>query len=196
MRLARPSGTPVLIAAVALAIVAAPAFLGAKHQESEQELLDRIEHESNMAKKARLQAELATLKLDEAATAFDQDQYESGKKLLDQYSGWIHKAWNVLEESGRDATRKAQGFKDLDISLRENARALADLAERTPFADRGPIEATAKTADDVHSQVIAALFPGGVQEDGDPTAKAQAQDAPRPPADKPAPVSKLRAGGP
>jgi hypothetical protein len=196
MRFARPSGTPVLTAAVALAILAAPAFLGAKHQESEQELLDRIEHETNIAKKARLQAELATLKLDEAATAFDHDQYESGRKLLDQYTGWIHKAWNVLEESGRDASRKAQGFKDLDISLRENARSLADLAERTPFADRGPIEETAKTADDVHSQVIAALFPGGVvEQDAAPTKAPPAEPSPGP-AEKPVPESKLRAGGP
>lgn len=164
MRLVRPAGIFAVIAAVALAIGADPSFLGARHQISEQELLARIARENNFAKKARLQAELATLKLDQAAAAFDHDQYESGKTLLQQYSGWIRKAWGGLQQSGRDATRKPQGFMYLDITLRENARALADLAERTPFEDRGFIEDTAKSADAVHNRVLAALFPDGVKE--------------------------------
>lgn len=176
MRLVRPARTFAVIAAVALAIVTAPCFLGARHQETEQELLSRIARETNLPKKARLQAELATLKLDQAAEAFDHNQYDSGRSLLQQYMGWIHKAWTVLEQSGRDATRKPQGFKYLDITLRENGRALADLAERTPYEDRGPIEATAKSADAVHTQVIAALFPDGVKE----------EDSSSPPAPRPA----------
>jgi len=176
MRLVRPAGTFAVIAAVALAIVTAPCFLGARHQETEQELLARIEHENNAAKKARLQAELATLKLDQAAEAFDHDQYDSGKSLLQQYMGWIRKAWDALEQSGRDATRKPQGFKYLDITLRENVRALADLAERTPYDARAPIEAIAKSADAVHSQVIAALFPDGVKEEGDSPSPAPKPD--------------------
>ncbi len=201
MRLVRPAGNFAVIAAVALAIVAAPSFLGAKHQETEQELLERISRESNFAKKARLQAELATLKLDQAAAAFDHDQFDSGKSLLQQYSGWIHKAWGVLEQSGRDATRKPQGFMYLDITLRENARALADLAERTPFENRAPIEETAKNADSVHSKVIAALFPDGVKETDDASPVAPAKDVPpatipEPAHGKPAPGSSLVAGEP
>jgi hypothetical protein len=199
MRLVRPAGKFAVIAAVALAIVTAPCFLGARHQDTEQELLARIARENNAPKKARLQAELATLKLDQAAAAFDHDQYDSGKSLLQQYTGWIRKAWNLLEQSGRDATRKPQGFKYLDITLRENARALADLAERTPYEDRGPIEATAKTADEVHSQVIAALFPDGVKEEGGPPSPP-GKDAETPSSGpghgKPAPGSSLVVGGP
>ncbi len=188
MRLVRPAGIIAVIATVALAILAAPSHLGAKHEETEQELLARIEHETNVTKKARLQAELATLKLEQAAAAFDHDQYDSGRSLLQQYTGLIHKAWNVLEQSGRDATRKPQGFKFLDISLRENARALADLAERTPYADRGAIEETVKTADAVHSKVMAALFPDGVKEEEVPDsspAKAPAGSPPDAAAPKP-----------
>lgn len=200
MRLVRPAGTFAVIAAVALAIVTAQPSLGARHQETEQELLARIAHETNVTKKARLQAELATLKLAQAAEAFDHDQYDSGKSLLQQYTGWIHKAWNVLEQSGRDATRKPQGFKYLDITLRENARALADLAERTPYEDRAPIEETARTADNVHSKVIAALFPDGVkEEDGTASPPAKAPDAGPSQGQgraKPAPGASLVAGGP
>jgi hypothetical protein len=178
MRLARPAGSSALIAAVALAIVAAPIVLGARHQDSEEDLLARIGRENNPARKAKLQVELASLKLDEAAAAFNHDQYDSGKKLLDQYTGWIHETWNLLKESGRDASRKPQGFKDLDITLRENARALADLAEHTPFADRGPIEDTAREADSLHNQVMAVLFPDGVKEDEAPPLSSEKRPAP------------------
>jgi len=192
MRLVRPAVTFAVIAAVALAILADPSFLGARHQETEQELLARIARETNFAKKARLQAELATLKLDQAAAAFDRNEYDSGKTLLQQYTGWIGKAWGVLEQSGRDATRKPQGFMYLDISLRENARALTDLAERTPFEDRGFIEETAKGADAVHNRVLAALFPDGLKEvDGPEKASGR---SPRPPIGKPGPGSSLASG--
>lgn len=195
MRLVRPAVTFAVIAAVALAILADPSFLGARHQESEQELLARIAHENNLAKKARLQAELASLKLDQAAAAFDHDQYESGKTLLQQYTGWIRTAWGVLEQSGRDATRKPQGFMYLDISLRENARALADLAERTPFEDRGFIEEAAKSADAVHNRVLAALFPDGVKEAGAASVEKDS-GPPSPPMGKPGPGSSLISGEP
>lgn len=165
MRLVRPAGKFAVIVAVALAIVTAPRLLSAHHQETEQELLARIARENNLPKKVQLQAQLATLKLDQAAQAFDHSEYASGGKLLQQYVGLIRKAWGILEQSGRDATRKPQGFKFLDITLRENGRALIDLAERTPYENRGPIEATARSADAVHSQVIAALFPDGVKEE-------------------------------
>lgn len=192
MRLVRPAGKFAVIVAVALAIATAPCFLDARHQATEQELLARIARETNLPKKARLQAQLATLKLDQAAEAFDHDQYASGRNLLQEYMGWVGKAWSGLEQSGRDATRKPQGFKYLDITLRENVRALADLAERTPYEDRGAIEAIAKSADAVHSRVIAALFPDGLKEEGgaaSPPAKTSVAPAPGPP--KPAAGSSL-----
>jgi hypothetical protein len=196
MRLVRPAVTFAVIAAVALAIVADPSFTAARHQESEQELLARIARESNLAKKARLQAELASLKLDQAAAAFDHDQYESGKSLLQQYTGWVRTAWGALEQSGRDATRKPQGFMYLDISLRENARALADLAERTPFEDRGLIEEAARSADAVHNRVLAALFPDGVKEAGGAASAEKDAGPSSPPMGKPGPGSSLISGKP
>lgn len=164
MSFARRPGTFVLASVAVLGMTAAPSFLCARHQENEQELVANIERENNPTRKAKLEIQLGTLKLEQAATAFDHDEFDGGAKLLDQYSGWMGKAWGSLEETGRDASRKAQGFKDLDIALRENARALADLAHRTPFSDRGAIEQTAKLADALHTQVLAALFPSGVKE--------------------------------
>jgi hypothetical protein len=145
----------------ALLIVAAAASLHARRELTEQELKARIDSEGNPTKKAKLEIKLGRLKLDQAIAAYDGNQFDAGPKLLDAYRGCMRQAWELLEKSGRDAGRKPQGFKDLDIALRESARRLNDLKMRTPYEDRGNIEAVATEIDTLHAKVLTALFPGG-----------------------------------
>ena len=160
MKSVRRPGGRVLAWVVALEIVAAGAATYARRQLNEQELTARIGQESNPAKKVKLEIQLAELKLGEAVAAYDHDQFEAGPKLLQAYHGLMKQAWDLLEKSGRDAGRKPQGFKDLDIALRESARRLNDLKQRTPSADRVGIESIATETDLLHNHVLTALFPG------------------------------------
>ncbi|HUI43160.1 MAG TPA: hypothetical protein VL523_14450 [Terriglobia bacterium] len=170
----------------ALGMSAAPLALQARHAMSEAELMSRIDRENNPVKKAKLEIKLGGLKLSEAASAFDHDQSDSGAKLLDAYFNCMKQAWSLLQASGRDPNHKPQGFMALDIALRENARLLLDLQQRTPFEERGPIVHVAKQSDALHTQVLAALFPGGKLEPA--PAKAAKPQGP--------PASALRPGGP
>ena len=171
----------------ALEIVAAGGSLRARHELSEQELNGRIQQEGNPTKKAKLEIQLGDLKLNEAIAAYGHDRFDEGPKLLEVSRSWMRQAWDLLEKSGRDAGRKPQGFKDLDIALRESARRLNDLRQRTPYADRGAIERVAAQIDALHNQVLAALFPGG-----------QLKESPPPTQNKPpvSPTSALRPGDP
>jgi hypothetical protein len=186
MRFVRRPGRVALAWVAALAIIAAPILSRAHHSESETELMARLGSESNPAKKAKIEIRLASLKLEQAAAAYGHDQVDAGAKLLDSYLGWMKQAWNLLHQSGRDASHRPQGFIDLDIALRETSRKLADLKIQTPFADRGPIERIGTEADAIHTQVLGALFPGGQMQDSNPA----------PPVDpKKGPVSALQPGG-
>jgi hypothetical protein len=185
MKLVRRPGPVALAWVAAFGIVAVPAVSRAHHAESEPELLARLANESNPAKRAKIEIRLGSLKLEQAAAAYEHDQVDVGAKLLDSYLGWMKQAWNLLHQSGRDASRRPQGFIDLDIALRENARRLADLSIHTPFADRGPIERIGAEADALHTQVLGALFPGGQLQDSNPTTPANPKNAP---------VSTLRPG--
>jgi hypothetical protein len=187
MKLVLRSGGLALAWVAALEIVAAGGSLHARREVSEQQLMARIESEGNPTKKAKLEIELGGLKLNQAIAAYDRDQFDAGPKLLETYWGWMKQAWDLLEKSGRDAGRKPQGFKDLDIALREHARRLNDLKQRTPYADRPNIEHTAAEIDALHTQVLAALFPGGHLKESAPS--EQAKPAPRP-------SSALRPGDP
>src|SRR5262245_38718463 len=46
---------------------------------------------------------------------------------LDEYVDTIQEAHETMVNTGRDAHRKPQGFKDLEISLRRQSRQLEDL---------------------------------------------------------------------
>jgi hypothetical protein len=169
MRVVQRPGRLALAWVVAFGMIAIPPTSSAHHSESEPELLARLANESNPAKKAKIEIRLGSLKLEQAAAAYDKDQVEAGAKLLDSYLSWMKQAWNLLHDSGRDASHRPQGFIDLDIALREDVRKLADLRVHTPLADRSPIERIGVETDALHTQVLAALFPGGQLQDSDST---------------------------
>lgn len=59
----------------------------------------------------------------------------------------------------RQAWRHDQGFRQLDIALREDGRYLDDFKRRVPFQNRAPVETVAKEVDELRNQVLKALFP-------------------------------------
>jgi hypothetical protein len=134
-------------------------LLGSHHEYTEQELLSRIKRENNPVKKAKYQIELGQLKLDAAIQAYAHDDVEHGERLLQDYLAQMHAAWNTLAGSGRQATKKPQGFRELDIALREDGRLINDLKQRTQYMDRQPIEKIALELEKLHEQVLQALFP-------------------------------------
>lgn len=173
---------------MALVSTAGAANLWAHREETDEELEARIQQENNPLKRAKLEIELGSLKLDKAGQAYARDDTEAGAKLLDACESRMQQAWALLKASGRDATRKPQGFKDLDIALREGARRLEDLRRGVPYAERAAIERTAKELDAVHERVLTALFPGDQMTDS--AARAA------PPKPNPPPPSGLRSGEP
>jgi len=184
--LRRPSVAVFWVTAIAVAV--ALANPRAHREETEQELEARIQQENNPLKKVKLEIDLANLKLDKAGQAYARDDAEDGAKLLDACKNRMQQAWALLEASGRDAARKPQGFKELDIALREGTRRLGDLQREVPSAERAAIERTAKELEAVHDRVLAALFPG--DQVTSPAARAA------PPKSNPPPPSGLRSGEP
>jgi hypothetical protein len=141
-----------------IALVSLP--LLARRHDSEQDLLAHLERETNPVKKAKYEIRLGRLKLEQATLAYQQQQLDQGERLLNEYAGAMNQAWELLKNSGRDATRKPQGFKELDIALRENSRLLEDLRHRIPFTDRGPLDKVEQELAKTRNEVLLALFPG------------------------------------
>ena len=144
-------------------LIGAPVFCAgvssAPPSETEQHLLARVQKETDPVKKSKGQTRLARIKLEEAIQAYEHGDIEQGVQLVNVYLGGIKDSWQTLRSSGRNAARNPQGFKELDIELREDVRLLDDLKRRISFYDRGPLEQTGKELEQVRAEVLQALFP-------------------------------------
>jgi len=130
-----------------------------RRQDNEADLRARLEREQNPVKRAKLEIRLGRVKLLQAMDAFDKRDTPECHRLLAVYLERMRSAWATLQGSGRQAWRHAQGFKELDIALREDTRFLGDFARRVPYHDRAPVEKVAQEAERLRGEVLRALFP-------------------------------------
>lgn len=149
----------VAVVLIALGELSGSALAARRRVDSEQDLLARIQREQNRVKKAKYEIRLARVKLLQAINAYDQGNLERCQTLLAAYLSRVKSSWETLRSSGRQAARQPQGFKELDISLRQDSRLLEDLIHRVPFNDRGAVEKVAREAEQIRSEVLKALFP-------------------------------------
>jgi hypothetical protein len=137
------------------------AGLPAMGYDTEQQLLARIQSEQNPVKKAKQEIKLASFKLSHVQDAYAQGKVEEGAKLLGTFVDAVKTSWKTLRDSGRTAAKQPQGFRELEISLREDLRALQDLARTVAYFDRAPLEHAVQELEHLHEEVIRALFPRG-----------------------------------
>ncbi len=128
-------------------------------RDTEAKLLAKIEREKNPVKKAKLEIELARLRLQKAQDAYGKDNPSEGLGLLKAYVDNMKSSWQTLRTSGRQASRKPQGFKQLEIALREDSRALEDLQRSLPYSDQEPVRKAVEEVLKMRSEVLQALFP-------------------------------------
>jgi len=136
------------------------AGLCAMGRETEEQLLQRIQSEPNPVKKAKDEIKLAGLKLTQIQDAYSQGRTDSGAKLLRTFSDTIKTSWKFLHDSGRKASKQPEGYRELEIALREDARTLQDLGQTVSYLDRPPLEIAARELEQMHDEVIHELFPG------------------------------------
>ena len=134
--------------------------LPAMARDTEQQLLERIQSEQNPIKKAKEEIRLANYKLSHIQDAYSQGNIQEGTKLLSTFLDVMKTSWKTLQDSGRKAAKQPQGFRELEISLREDVRTLQDLAQIVGYFDRAPLENAVQELEQVHDEVLKALFPG------------------------------------
>ena len=153
------SGTKRLPLCLVYCLALSAATLLAVKVDKEGDLLARLERETDPVKHAQLEIRLAHVKLAQATETFDQGNTARSSELLGAFLERLHSAWSTLQKSGRPAYKQPQGFKELDIELREDARYLEDLKHRFPYSEREPVERVAHEVDELRNEVLKALFP-------------------------------------
>jgi hypothetical protein len=64
-----------------------------------------------------------------------------------------------MMDSDRDAERNPAGYKDLEVSLRQQIRYLQEMARSVAFDDRAPVEAALNRAETIRDEMIRKIFP-------------------------------------
>lgn len=152
-----------------------PAGQWGHHKDNAADLSAHIQREKNPVKRAKLEIRLSRLDLEQAKAAYEHHRLDDGKKLLGSFLGVVNESWSTLKSSGRDAAKKPQGFMQLEIALREDARILHDLRERLSYFDRGSVDQTIHQINQLHSEVLVALFPSASQPSSKPAKKSKVQ---------------------
>ncbi len=175
----RERGSVDLIIAVAAALLAVP-HLALAGWQSDADLSARIEKENNPVKKAKFEIRLGRQKLSHAIEACEKDDHPACKEMLGSFLTLMKGSWNRLEATGRAASKQVDGFKELDIALREGSRQLEDLKQRVPFQDMDVIDSAQRETEQLRSEVLRALFPVLAQPEGTKTARKHARGTPAP----------------
>ena len=94
-----------------------------------------------------------------ARQAIDAGKINDAFELLKNYNDQVASTHEALLKTGVDPEKHSNGFRQLQISARERARELKELAERVAFRQREPFSALQKDLDEFNQKLILELFP-------------------------------------
>jgi hypothetical protein len=149
---------PALVASFVF-MTSAARTVAVRSHDSEAKLLSELERETNPIKKAKLEIRLGRLKLKEAFAAYSTGKYDACWKLLAAYQSAMERAWADLQSSGRNAAKRPDGFKQLDIGLRESRRDMEDFETHITYEERQAVEKIRIQTENLHNRVLTSLFP-------------------------------------
>ena len=124
---------------IRFALLAALAFcVSLAAQDRLEENLAKYQHESDPVRKARVLAKLGAEQIDLAKKQLKGGDEVASLHTLEQYGDEVRETVAALDSMGVDAEKKPAGFKELQISLRENIRRVDDLiftlnVDKRPF---------------------------------------------------------------
>jgi len=117
-------------------------------------LRQKLAREPDPADRAKITVAIGEELLQQASRKFKDGADADAESILLDYRQAVHKAYDDLVQSGRDARRKPKGFKHLEIHLRQSRRRLDDMARPLPYEDRRPLEETIKDLEELRLKLL------------------------------------------
>lgn len=119
----------------------------------------QFNHEHDPVRRAKLLTKLSAEEFRSFREAVDAADSAAALRLLGDYRDQLVDAQKALAATGVDAEKRPKGFKELQISLRENLRTLGDILLTVPADEREPFDAIRQQLEHVNKQLILELFP-------------------------------------
>jgi hypothetical protein len=110
-------------------------------------------------KKAKDVVRQGEMQLEQVRREVRDENYDAALHVLREYRDAVKSAHAGLKASGKDAEKKPNGFKNLQIHIRQNIPRLEQTILTVPVEQREPFEAIRKELDTIDRELIDALFP-------------------------------------
>jgi predicted nucleic acid-binding Zn-ribbon protein len=146
------------LSALALAIAMVIAPLAAQLQTTEQWRV-KFDHEVDPVRKAKLLLPLGESEFKDAESALANDKPAEALDILKKYLDEAQSCKKALEEKFPDAEKHANGYKQLQISLRGSLRRLDAMIVGLNEDDRKPFVEIRGQLDEIDRHLIQQLFP-------------------------------------
>lgn len=119
----------------------------------------KYEHADNAVDGAKALGKLGHEEYVAARQAIDDGKTDAALQFLSDYNHQAVAEHEALLKTGVDAEKHSNGFRQLQISVRERERELRELMTRVEFDRRQPFEDLEKALDALNQKLILELFP-------------------------------------
>jgi len=144
-------------------LFASAGLAAGREEEDRAKLLEherqKFAKEEDPVSRAKIGIRISDILLDEVAESVREGKIENMEQQLAAYADTIQAAHTTLMESGRNASKKPGGFKELEIALRKHVRKFEDFARLLNLQKRLPLEKARDFAVGVREKLLKALFP-------------------------------------
>lgn len=152
--------TALLVVFLASSGLAGPQAAAGRYELILQKEQTKLKTQGDPVAQTKTRIKIASVLLSLVADAVKNGNTVEMDKRLSEYVSTIEGAHKTMVETGRDARRKAGGFKELEIALRQQVNQLKDLGGTLTLDERGPIEKARERAAAIRDELLKSLFGG------------------------------------
>jgi hypothetical protein len=143
------------VAVLLVALVAGPLLA----QDRTAELRSRFEKETDPVRKARLVGQLSDAEFRDMHEKIDAGDLAAAAEIAGRVRDEAEASRKSLDATKRNAEAHSDGYKQLEIAVRESIRRLDDIMVSLAKDDQKPLADVRKDLDDMDRQMIHQLFP-------------------------------------
>lgn len=144
------------MALMAAAWAPAPVFAFQVHIAEYQ---TKFDNEKNPVRRAKLMDKLGELQFAQLRADVRDDDLDTGIRVLDSYVDDCETVHRGLVDTGINAEKKPDGFKQLEVSVRMNLHRLDELLADIDAEQKKPFVAARKKLLELNKQLVHELFP-------------------------------------
>ncbi|HEV2288740.1 MAG TPA: hypothetical protein VGR81_07295 [Candidatus Acidoferrales bacterium] len=115
--------------------------------------------ETDPVRKAKIVVKLGRAENKAAQQSADIENFVEALDFMKDYEQKASETDRMLDKTGVNPESHSNGFRQLQISVRENLRTVRQIANRAPFDQRQPFLDLAKHLDALNQKLLAELFP-------------------------------------